>query len=365
MTKRILHIIPSLDRAGAEKQLVLLASGLPRAEFEPHVCALTRGGPRQSELEAAGVPVTVIGKRFRVDLLAAWKLHRYVSRLRPDLVHTWLFAANAYGGAVARAAGVQHLVVGQRCIDPWKSGHQLAMDRVLARYADRIVVNSAGVRDFYVRHGLPAEKFTVIPGGVAPAPPSAVRRQELLKTLGCPPDARLIGAVGRLWPQKRVKDLIWAADLCHLVRENVRLLVIGDGPQRRALERFVRLLLAEEYLLLLGERHDVADILPHLDVLWLGSEYEGLPNSVMEAMAAAVPVVASDISGCRDLVVPGETGFLVPVGGRAERVRATEKILNDRQLAGRLGAAGRQRVHDRFRVDQMVEQHVVMYREIL
>ena len=95
MKKRILHIIPSLDRAGAEKQMTLLVGGLPREAFEVHVCALTRGGPRQLELEAAGIPVTVIGKRFKVDPLAAWRLQRYVNRLRPDLVHTWLFAANA------------------------------------------------------------------------------------------------------------------------------------------------------------------------------------------------------------------------------------------------------------------------------
>ncbi|OHB81570.1 MAG: glycosyl transferase family 1 [Planctomycetes bacterium RBG_16_64_10] len=365
MTERILHIIPSLDRAGAEKQLVLLVTGLPRTEFEAHVCALTRGGPRQAELEAAGIPVTVIGKRFQADPLAAWRLTRHVAHLRPALVHTWLFAGNSYGGAAARAAGVRYLVISQRCVDPWKSRYQLAIDRVLARHAQRIVVNSAGVRDFYVQHGLPVNRVTVIPGGVAPAAPSSLTRGELLARLALPPSARLIGAVGRLWPQKRVKDLIWAADLAHLVRHSVHLLVIGDGPQRRNLERFVRLLRAAQHVRLLGERADVANILPHLDVCWLGSAYEGLPNSIMEAMAAGVPVVASDIPGCRELVVPGQTGFLVPVGGRAQRVRVTEKILQDPQLARRLGTAARQRVVEHFRVAPMVQQHVMMYRELL
>jgi glycosyltransferase involved in cell wall biosynthesis len=364
VTHRILHIIPSLDQAGAEKQLVLLAAGLPRDEFETHVCALTRGGPRQAELEAASIPVTLIGKRLKADPLAAWRLQRHVAQLRPQLVQTWLFAANAYGAAAALKAGVPHLVAGQRCVDPWKAWPQLAIERWVARRADRVVVNSQAVRDFYCQHGLPAGKMVTIPGGVPPAEPSDLSRADLLEELDLPADARLIGAVGRLWPQKRIKDLLWAADLCHLVRDNIWLLVIGDGPQRRQLERFVHLLQGEDYIRLLGERNDVGRILPHLDVLWLGSEYEGLPNAVMEAMAARVPVVATDIPGCRDLVVPGETGFLVPVGDRAARARATEKILSDPQLAKRLGEAGRQRMTDQFRVDQMIQRHVVMYREI-
>ena len=362
---RILHIIPSLDRAGAEKQLVLLTTGLPRDEFDVHVCALTRGGPRRIELESANIPVTVIGKRWRLDPLAAWRLYKYISHLRPDLVHTWLFAGNAYGRAAAICSGVKHLVAGERCVDPWKSWHQLAIDRALARYSDRIVVNSEGVCRFYTDRGLPVDKFTVIPGGVPAASGSAESRTELLNKLNLPPDAQLIGTVGRLWPQKRVKDLIWAADLVHWLRENVRFLVIGDGPQRHLLERFTALLNAEGHVKFLGERDDIPLIMPHLDVFWLGSGYEGLPNAVMEAMASAVPVVATDIPGDRQLVVSGETGFLVPVGGRAARVRATEKILSDPNLAKRFGEAGRKRVLNEFQVEQMVKRHIMMYREIL
>ncbi|MFV2068123.1 MAG: glycosyltransferase, partial [Pirellulales bacterium] len=344
MAHRILHIIPSLDRAGAEKQLVLLASHLPRDAFDVHVCALTRGGPREAELVEQGIPVEVIGKRWKVDPLTAWRLGAHIRHIAPDLVQTWLFVANAYGRAAARWVGVPHLVAGERCVDPWKTLIQLAIDRRLAQHTARIVVNSPGVREFYVGKGIPPDKFTVIPGGVARPQPSSLSRSELLTSLRIEPDVQLIGVVGRLWPQKRVKDLIWAADLCHLVRDKVRLLIIGDGPQRRQLERFTMLIKSEKYVRFLGERSDVQQILPHLDVVWLGSGYEGLPNSVMEAMAAGVPVVATDIPGCRDLVVPGETGFLVPIGDRAGRARATIDILEDPQLAGRMGDAARERV---------------------
>ncbi|MHB8736813.1 MAG: glycosyltransferase, partial [Terriglobales bacterium] len=96
MTQRILQIIPTLDRSGAEKQLALLAAGLPRDKYDVHVCVLTRSGPLEAEVRAAGVPLTLIGKRLKIDAAAYWRLKRHISALKPDLVHTWLFAANAY-----------------------------------------------------------------------------------------------------------------------------------------------------------------------------------------------------------------------------------------------------------------------------
>ncbi|HUY35268.1 MAG TPA: glycosyltransferase [Pirellulales bacterium] len=365
MAKRILQIIPTLDRSGAEKQLSLLAAGLPHDEFEIHVCALTRGGPLEADLRAAGVPVTLIGKRLKIDPAAYWRLKRHITSLRPELVHTWLFAANAYGRAAALASGVRKIVAGERCVDPWKVWHELAIDRWLARRTDRIVVNSSGVSDFYARQGIAAGKFALIPNGIVPLPPSTVSRAELLAELELPADTRLIGAVGRLWPQKRIKDLIWATDLLKVIRDDVHLLVIGDGPHRVRLERFRRQVEIEDRVHFLGHRADVPRFLRHFDVVWLASEYEGLPNVIMEAMAAGVPVVASDIPGNRDLVVPGQTGFLVPLGDRAAFARQTRVLLDDAELAGRFGAAGRERVLREFSIERMIERHAELYRELL
>ncbi|HEX5446474.1 MAG TPA: glycosyltransferase [Pirellulales bacterium] len=362
---RILQIIPTLDRSGAEKQLTLLATRLPRDEFDVHVCVLTRTGPFEQDLRQADVPVTLIGKPHKLDPAAFWRLKRHLASLRPDLVHTWLFAANSYGRAAALATGVRRLVAGERCVDPWKSWHELAIDRWLARRTDRIAVNSSGVRDFYVRHGLPAEKFVTIPNGIEPKEAVQVAREALLAELGLPQNARLIGAVGRLWPQKRLKDLIWAADLLKVIRDDVHLLIIGDGPHRRRLERYRRQVRIEDKVHFLGHRGDVLRLMPHFDVLWLGSEYEGMPNVVMEAMLAGVPVVATDISGTRDLVLSGETGFLVPVGDRAAFARQTKKLLDDAELSRRLGAAGRERILSEFTVERMVARHVDLYRELL
>jgi glycosyltransferase involved in cell wall biosynthesis len=376
MRRRILQIIPTLDQSGAEKQLTLLAQGLPRDEFEVHVCALTRGGPLESDLAAAGIPVTVLGKRWKADPHAFWRLWRLIKKLKPDLVHTWLFAANAYGRAAALMAGVKCLVAGERCVDPWKTW-ELWFDRHLAKRTARIVANSQGVRDFYVAQGIATEKFEVIPNGVPPAPPCPTTRQEVLAELGLPDDARIVGLVGRLWPQKRVKDAIWAADLLKVIRGDVYLLILGDGPHRLRLEKFRDQCEIRDKVRFLGHRGDVPRLLPHFDVLWSPSAYEGQSNTILEAMAAGVPVVATDIPGTRELVVDGQTGYLVSTQGwppnaatvnksvAAGLAKYTLRILDDRGLAQRLGEAARQRVADEFSVEKMVARYADLYRRLL
>lgn len=365
MTNRILHIIPSLDRAGAEKQMCLLAQRLPREEFDVHVCALSRGGPLEARLAASGVPFHVIGKRWKLDPQAFWRLREHVARLQPDLIHAWMFAANAYGLAAARSCGISRVVIAQRCVDPWKSRMQLSVDRALARRCSAVVVNSEGVRDFYVMRGAPHEQMRLIPNAVEPCDPPVTTRRQLLAELELPAESRLIGLVGRLWPQKRVKDAIWAADLLKVIRNDVHLLVIGDGPERDRLQRFRDQCRIPDKVHFLGERNDVPRLLPHFDALWSTSGYEGQSNAILEAMAAGVPVVATDISGTRELVVPDTTGYLVPVGDRAGFARCTERLLNDAMLAARLSAAARDRAASEFNVERMVSQYVALYRGVL
>ena len=188
MTIRVLEIIPTLVRGGAEKQLTLLATGLDRTQFDVHVAVLTQDGPHHETLRRHGVPVRLIDKRWKLDPAAYHRLRRFVRELQPDVVHTWIFAANCYGRQAAFAAGVRHVVAGERCADRWKVWHELAIDRYLARRTERIAVNSAGVRDFYVQQGLPIEKFTLIPNGIEPFESRSERsRGELLAELHLPP----------------------------------------------------------------------------------------------------------------------------------------------------------------------------------
>lgn len=361
---RIAFIIPTMDRGGAEKQLALLAAGLPSEQFDVHVILLTRDGPRSESLRQAGIPVTVIGKRFKTDPTALWRLRNELTRIQPDLVHTWIFAANSFGRAAAVLAGVPRILASERCVDPWKSFWHHRIDRYLATKSDAITTNSNGVKQFYVSHGIASDLWEVIPNGIPPRQPSSLSRSEAFERLKISPDRKLILAVGRLWPQKRYRDLIWAAELIGTLREDTTLVVIGSGPQESELMRHRDEVSQIAYVRFAGARNDVADLLPHADVFWIGSEYEGQSNAVIEAMQAGVPVVASDIPGNRDLVVEEETGLFFKLGDTADLARQTRKILEDDDLARRLGAAGAERIASQFSVETMVARHAALYERL-
>ena len=190
-------------------------------------------------------------------------------------------------------------------------------------------------------------------------------REELLRELELPADAKLIGVVGRLVPEKRVKDLIWAADLLRVLHDNLRVLVIGDGPLRPQLEEYARLASDLDHIRFLGEGNDVWRIMPHLDVLWNGSENVGQSAAILEAMAAGVPVIASDTptqsrTGCRRRNRLLDSTW--HRAGRAARARHTDRIFTDAELAA-TARTGQHAIEAAtfFRTEQLVEKHHEVY----
>jgi glycosyltransferase involved in cell wall biosynthesis len=366
---RLLLLIPTLDRSGAEKQLTTLATHLPRDAFEVEVVALTRGGPYARVLADHQVPVTILNKRFRCDPLAYQRLKKLLRERQPDLLHTWLFAANAYGRLAAGSKPRFPIVVSERCVDSWKGGWQLWLDRRLAPRTARVVGNSQAVADFYIHQGIPREKLAVIPNGVEipPALPDEARneaRHEIRHELKIGSEDRVIGYIGRLAEQKRVRDLVWAFELVRVVNPEVKFLIAGDGPERPALEQFAQKLGLEGRVRFLGHREDADRLMQAIDVFWLASGFEGQSNSALEAMAAGKPVVLSDIPPNRELVEHGQSGFLVPVGDSATFGKYARDLLADRDLARRIGLAGRDRALAKFGIDSMVAAYARLYRDL-
>jgi glycosyltransferase involved in cell wall biosynthesis len=358
---RILHIIDALGRDGATRQIGLLAQGLPRDEFEQHVCFLGRAGAWADD-SADDLPRTELPRRLRWDPYTAWQLRRLVLRWQPGLVQAWGSTAQAYT-CLAAAASVRGMMTVERWLDDERPPRGWRLDRRLAKRTSCLVANSPAVRDFCIAHGLPAGKFEVIPDAAA-RPQTRTSRQELLDQLGLSGGARLIGAVGPLWAENRFKDLIWAADILKIVHDDVHLVILGEGPHRSRLERYRAAIRVDDRVHLPGMCQNVDDWLPHFDAFWSAGTYDGLPHSVLSAMAAAVPVVAADSPGARQAVVDRQTGYLVPVGDRAEFARATHRLLNDPALARRLGQAGQERAESQFSPADMAARYRQLYRRL-
>jgi glycosyltransferase involved in cell wall biosynthesis len=364
----VLQLIPTLDRSGAEKQMALLARGLPRDRFNVEVAALTRLGPLAAELSMAGVPVTLIGKPLKVDPFALARLTRFLKAKRFDVVQTWVFAANAYGRVAARWARVPVVVTAEMAVDLWKTRAHLAIDRALARWCDKVVGNSHAVVDFYRQAGLPEDKLAMIYSGIdvdgdGDAPP-AVDRSEVRARFGWPADAPVVLFAGRLMPQKGVADLVNALDLLQHVRPQIRTLIVGAGPLKSELEEAAHAYRLDDKVKFLGHRDDVPTLLAAADLLVLPSLYEGLPNVVLEAMRLGKPVVATAAPGTIEVVNPGETGLLVPLRNPPALARAIRTLVDDRALASRLGLGGRARVEAEFRVAGMIAQFAALYESL-
>ena len=344
---------------------MLLATRLPREEFDVRAIALTRGGPYADELQTAGIPLTVIGKRAKIDPFSFWRLRAELMRQDPDILHTWLFSANAYGRLCAHAIPRAKIVVSERCVDSWKAHWQLWLDRRLIARTDRLVGNSASVVEFYRELGVPSEKLACVCNGIESESTPRIARAELLAELNLAPDSFVVGFIGRLAKQKRVEDLIWMVEILRQIRPQLQLVLIGDGPERERLEQFTRDIHCDQHVTFLGHRDDAARFLPACNVFGLASSFEGMSNSIMEAMLAGLPIVASDIPPNRELVSQSETGFLFKLADTVGIMQFVRRLIDEPGLAERLGQAGRARIQRNFSVSKMVDGYANIYRELI
>ncbi|MBL8889604.1 MAG: glycosyltransferase [Planctomycetaceae bacterium] len=366
MAAKITMIIPTLVQGGAEKQMSLLAAGLPKTEFDVRVIALTAGGPWEKYLLDHQVPVRVIGKRFKFDPFSFYSLYRELKQEKPDLIHTWIFAANSYGRVAGRLAGVPVRVVGERCVDLWKNEFHFWLDRFLERWTDAIVTNSQGVVDFYQQHRIGLNKFHVIPNGSWPqgvADPHA--RQNWRERLKLPQDAVIATSLARLWPQKKLKDLIWAIDLLNCKYQHVHLVIAGDGPERQRLQQFACEAKVADRVHFLGHLSSADSLLQASDLFCLVSEYEGQSNSLMEAIHWRIPAVVSDIAGNRDLIPDVEHGYLCPVGDRIAIAKQMVAALESPEEARSRAVRAAERLGETFGSKRMIDDYAVLYRRLL
>ena len=375
----VVYLIGTLDRGGTEGQLVELVTRLDRRRFRPVVCSLSSGGPHAEALRAAGIPVHVIGFRgFKRGLwtllflprIAAelWRLVRLLRVERPAIVHGFLFWAYVIGAFAARAAGVPVVIASRRSLGLFKADkrHHLWLERLANRWTHLLVANSEAVKqDVMAQERVAGPKIRVVYNGIdtaqsAPPPDPALRER-----LGISPNAPILEVVANLIEYKGHRFFLEACRLVHAARPDARVLLIGEGPCRRELERRTAEIGLEGMVHLLGSRGDVPALLALADLLVLPSLQEGFPNAVLEAMAAGKPVVASRVGGVSEAVIHGSTGLLVPPGDPAALAGAILELLDDPARAAAMGRAGRERTAERFGMARMVEETQEIYEELL
>ena len=362
---RITYVIPTLDQSGAERQLTLLAKNLPKPDYDVNVIALNRGGFFQQELEAAGIRVDILQKRFRFDPLTFVRLRKLLKSQQPDVVQSFLFSANSYIRFPGVCPAGAKIVVSERCVDTWKSGWQLSMDRRLRSRMTAMTANSESVAEFYrTAVGVDAERIAVIPNGIPQPTEPSETPTGLREELGLAENSKLVGFVGRLAPQKCLKDLIWAFQLLHQVVDDVFLVLAGDGPERDRLAEFATSVGCRDKVFFLGHRNDAADVIRQLNLFCLPSSFEGMSNSLMEAMSSGVPVVVSDIPANLELVTHEETGLTFPLGKSPEMTRTMARILNDSDLAERLQKSAAEKMKTKHSVEQLVSRHIELYERL-
>jgi glycosyltransferase involved in cell wall biosynthesis len=352
-------LITLAEVGGAQSYVAALLPGLAR-DFDVAVAAYGPGPLREA---AAANGIRFIPLRHVRRPVSPWRdplglaeLVRLLRRERPDILHASSSKAGVLGRLAALLAGVPIRIF---TVHGWAfSAHSGAASR-LYHWADRLMrpltTVTICVSDHSRARGLEAgtctaEETAVIPNAVDLQPAPAARRD---------PDRPVLVAVGRLKAPKDFLTLVRAVAL--LPADSVEALVVGEGPDRAGLEAEVRRLGIGERVHLVGERRDVPELLANADVFVLSSASEGMPVSVLEAMAAGLPVVGSRVGGVPELVVDGETGLLVEPGNAGELAAAIDRLLADPGLRVQLGEAGRERVQRHFALDPFRRAHVELY----
>jgi len=372
---RVLHLITSFEVGGTERQAVELLKRIDRRRFDVSLATLRLEGPLYQEVapifpRAPQFPLTSFYNANAAKQLM--RLCSWMIRERADILHAHDFYAGLIGAAAARLTGVRviacqrHIRLSDRRVHEWGT-------RLTHSLAHRVLVNSEAIRDHLLAGGhIAPEKIVVIRNGLSAAVERLIlenggrakRRAALLRELNLDGGAKLIGLVARLQPVKGHRYFIEAAGRIAAVEPKAHFLLVGDGALRHEIEEQAARVGVNDRVHFLGARNDAALIAAGFDVAVSASLSEGLPNSVMEAMAAGAPVVATAVGGTTELIIDDATGFLAPPADADALARRILDALQNPEWSARMAAQGRRRVLSEFSMRRMVESVEQLYDEI-
>ena len=383
---KVLRVIARLNVGGPALHVAYLSAGLADRGYDTTLVAGKVGAGEESMAfvaEQRGVRIETLDDLHREiaplrDLRTILRLARLIRSERPTILHTHTAKAGAVGRIAALLAGdarppvIVHTFHGhvlRGYFNPALTAAFRLLERLLARVATKLVAVSPEVRDDLVALGVaPAAKFAVVRLGIEldeRVDYDEEGRKATRRLLGIPPDAFVVGWIGRMTAVKRTEDI--ARTLQALVERGVNgyLCLVGDGPDRTRLERRMHELGVAKRCLFVGYQENVARFYDAMDVLLLTSVNEGTPVSVIEALAAGRPVVATRVGGVSDVVRDGVDGFLAEVADVESLAARLAELAGDPELRTRMGNAGRAHVVDRYAVERLVDDIDRLYRSLL
>lgn len=382
---KVLFLLARLNLGGSEKMALAIAEHLSKSErFEVEICCLRNRGPMAGDFERLGLRVRSLGMdseqaahgtsesflnaRAVADSPSRiFSLFRYIQEGQFQIIHTQTFPDSIISRTIGRLAKVPVVINHQQNVHSHHDWKRVMLNRATVKYTDRIIAVCESVRQHAIEHdGLPPEKIDVIYNGIDPSEfESPLDPVEKKKQLGIDTEATILGMVGRIDPIKGLNYLIYSVECLVSSGFNIQVAIVGDGPSRLDLERRVRKSDLCSRVLFLGHRTDIAEILETVDIFVLPSLAEGLPISILEAMAASKPVVASDADGNPEAVKDQETGLIVPRKDPLALTKALRFLIENRDEAKRMGKAGRERVERLFTKQNLVTGVECLYERLL
>ena len=360
---RVLHVVIGLGPGGTERLVVELARRAT-ARVDAAVCCLEDVGEWGEILKDEGFTVTALHRRpgFRPALGMA--VAGVASAFRANVLHCHQYSPFVYGCIARVRYGAARLLFTEhgRLADAPPSGKRRTANRLFARLPDRVFTVSDDLRRHLATEGFNPADVDVIYNGVdALAMPTDGERLEMRARLDLPPDAVVVGTVARLDPVKNLETLIEATRLAARTGPlSPVLLVVGDGPERNGLEARAREAGPSDRVRFLGHRDDARRVLAACDIYANSSTFEGISLTILEAMAAGLPIVATAVGGTPE-IVDASCGVLTPPRDAARLANALVSLASDRARRMEMGAAGRRAVEARFTLDRMVDDYVRVY----
>lgn len=369
---KVLKILNHFFIGGTERQFVYVANGLDRSRFAVDVACLRRDGPLldalKRDMPVHTYPLQRSCYSFR-SLQSQFKLMKDVRQF--DIVHTYGWYPNVFAIPASRLAFGPATIASIRDAGAYMTPAKIQALKLACALADGVLANSNAGRDWLIAQGVKERKIEVIRNGIV-VPPRAERITgwgPVRYEFGIPTETPICACIGRVVSGKGIDDYVKAARILRDRGRDVRFLMIGvrsaEQNYHSEIETLAQNLGVADRVIFTGQRHDVASMLREVDIVVHPSLTEGLSNAILEAMAAAVPVVATDVGGNPELVLEGRTGFLVPPKNPEEIANAVCRLVDDPQMARQFGSVARRRVIDEFALDRMLAKTEALYYNVL